>query len=199
MLAPCGEVYSVDRWLKKRRARGEWIEPRMSVMTNVATRLIQLHMCIIYLFGGISKLRGDMWWDGSAVWFALANWEYQSLDMTWMARHTWLVAFMTHLTIFWETFYCFTVWPKWSRPITLALAVAVHGGIAIALGMPTFGLAMLIGNLAFVSPEFVEKVAGRFFAKKEMGQGRGGEAESAANPMKPSRVAVRKVRSAAKR
>ena len=33
----------------------------------------------------------------------------------------------------------------------LALAVAVHGGIATCLGMPTFGLAMIIANLAFVS------------------------------------------------
>jgi hypothetical protein len=35
------------------------------------------------------------------------------------------------------------------------MAVAVHGGIAVAYGMPTFGLVMLIGNLAFVTPETV--------------------------------------------
>ena len=33
------------------------------------------------------------------------------------------------------------------------MAVIVHGGIVVALGMPTFGLVMLIGNLAFVSPQ----------------------------------------------
>jgi hypothetical protein len=39
----------------------------------------------------------------------------------------------------------------------LAMAVLVHGGIILALGMPTFGLVMLIGNLAFVSPKTVRK------------------------------------------
>jgi hypothetical protein len=34
----------------------------------------------------------------------------------------------------------------------------VHGGIAVFLGMKTFGLAMLIGNLAFVYPETVRAV-----------------------------------------
>lgn len=42
-----------------------------------------------------------------------------------------------------------------TRPVFLALAVLVHGGIALALGMKTFGLAMIIGNLAFLYPEYV--------------------------------------------
>ena len=155
MLAPCGEVYSLDRWLRLKRA-GEWLVPRSFVSTNIAIRLIQLHMCVIYLFGGISKLRGQLWWDGSATWGAVANLEYQSLDLTWLAYYPWLIAVMTHVTVFWETFYCFTVWPKWSRPITLAMAVVVHGGIAIGLGMVTFGTAMIIANMAFVSPRLVE-------------------------------------------
>jgi hypothetical protein len=38
------------------------------------------------------------------------------------------------------------------------MAVLVHGGIIVALGMPTFGLVMLIGNLAFISPKTIRKV-----------------------------------------
>ena len=37
------------------------------------------------------------------------------------------------------------------------MAVLVHMGIVVAFGMPTFGLVMLIGNLAFVSPETVRR------------------------------------------
>jgi hypothetical protein len=37
------------------------------------------------------------------------------------------------------------------------MAIFVHGGIALFLGMPTFGLVMLIGNLAFVSPKTVRR------------------------------------------
>jgi len=42
------------------------------------------------------------------------------------------------------------VWNLKARPLVLAMAVLVHGGIALAMGMITFGLVMLIANLAFV-------------------------------------------------
>ena len=34
-------------------------------------------------------------------------------------------------------------------------AIGLHLGIVTALGMPTFGLAMLIANLAYVSPKLI--------------------------------------------
>jgi hypothetical protein len=156
MLGSCGAGYSVDRWLARRRGERD---AGPSIATNIAVRLLQVHLCVIYLFGGIGKMRGENWWDGSAMWMSVASLEYQSLDLTWMVRHRWLLALLTHITVFWETFYCFLVWPKLTRPICLALAVFVHGGIALALGMKTFGLAMIIANLAFVAPELVRDVA----------------------------------------
>jgi hypothetical protein len=158
MVGNSGGVWSIDRWLAERR--GDAAPIRASVGVNIAIRLLQLHMCVIYLFGGIGKMRGDYWWDGSALWFAFANLEYQSLDMTWTVRYRWLLALLTHVTVFWETFYCFLIWPKLTRPICLAIAVLAHGGIAVCLGMKTFGLVMVIGNLAFVYPQTVREVAG---------------------------------------
>lgn len=153
MLGDSGGTLSLDAW--RRGRMGTLPPPRVS--TNVAVRLLQVHLCVLYLFGGIGKMRGETWWDGSALWFAFASLEYQSLDMTWTVRHRWLLALLTHLTVFWETFYCFLVWPRLTRPICLALAVLVHGGIALCLGMKTFGLAMIIANLIFVPPEMVQR------------------------------------------
>ncbi|WP_425615953.1 HTTM domain-containing protein [Anatilimnocola sp. NA78] len=158
MIGPSGAVYSVDRWLAERRGTATPVVP--STMTNIAIRLLQLHMCVIYLYGGIGKARGELWWDGSACWYAIANLEYQSHDLTWLVRYPWFIALLTHITLFWEVFYCFLVWPKLTRPICLTLAVGVHLGIALFLGMPTFGLAMIIGNMAFVYPELIAAVVG---------------------------------------
>lgn len=151
MLCPCGAVYSLDA-VRERRSGSDSQVARPTVAVNVATRLIQLHLCIIYLFGGLSKMRGDFWWEGSAMWWSIVNYEYQSLDIAWLGRSPVLIAVLTHVTIFWETFYAALVWPRLTRPIVLAMAVFVHGGIAIALGMPTFGSMMIVANLAFVEP-----------------------------------------------
>ncbi len=164
MVGDSGGVWSLDRWLAARRSQSTTHHSPLTyspaISSNIAIRLLQIHMCIIYLFGGIAKMRGDTWWDGSALWYAFAQLEYQSLDMTWLIHYRWLLALLTHLTIFWETFYCFLVWPKLTRPICLAMAVGVHLGIAICLGMKTFGLVMIIGNLAFVYPETVRDIVG---------------------------------------
>ncbi len=137
-----------------------WLFPddQPSAVTTLSMRLMQIHLCIVYLFGGLAKLRGEMWWDGSAMWFSLAAYEYQSLDMTWLGRFPTLTAVLTHLTVFWETFYCFLVWRRPWRPIMLGLAVAVHGGIALFLGMVTFGFMMIVANLAFVEPSWLQSL-----------------------------------------
>ncbi len=147
MLGPSGARYSLDAWLARRRGEEP---PREAVRANLALRLIQLHMCVMYFFAGIGKLQGATWWDGSAMWWAAASYEYQSLDLTWMANWPVLVALLTHLTVWWEVTYPALVWLRGWRVLVLGMAVLVHLGIATSLGMITFGTAMLFGNLAFV-------------------------------------------------
>lgn len=154
MVGPSGAAYSIDRW-----RNGTPSAP--SVTANIAIRLIQVHMCVIYLFAGLGKLQGASWWDGTAMWLSLANYEYQTVDMTWLGHWPWLINFLTHVTVFWEVSYCVLVWPRLTRPIVLSLAVPLHLGIAICLGMITFGTVMLIGNLAFVSPAVMRHVLER--------------------------------------
>ena len=158
----CGSVWSMDAlWRADRPAT--WLHPSSApaVSNNVVTRLIQLHLCVIYMFGGLSKMRGEMWWDGSALWYTAVNYEYQSLDLTWLGHYRIVIAALTTATIFWETFYCALVWPRLTRPIALAMAVLVHGGIAVALGMITFGTIMIVANLAFIAPETMHRLLTR--------------------------------------
>jgi hypothetical protein len=169
-VGPCGAAYSLDRLLARRQAGRELpIEPRIDA--NVTIRLIQVHMCIVYTFSALGKLMGGSWWAGTAIWLSVANREYQSLDLTWLASWPVLINLLTHVTVLWELSYCALVWPRLTRPLVIAMAVPIHMGIAIALGMTTFGLVMLIGNLAFVSPTLVRRI----FDRRPPEQGRAGE------------------------
>jgi hypothetical protein len=140
----------------------EWRSTRASSITaNIAIRLMQIHLCIIYLFSGLGKAMGDTWWDGSAMWLAVANYEYQSIDLTWLAGYPELLSLLAHVTVAWELSYPALVWPRLTRPLVVAMSVPIHLGIALFLGMMTFGLAMMIANLAFVSPRVVRAVMER--------------------------------------
>jgi hypothetical protein len=123
-ISRCGDSWSLDqRFGLTQTFDKHW-------RNTLATRLIQLHLCVIYFFGGLGKARGWMWWDGTAMWYSAASYEYQSLDIT----------------------YAGLVWPRLTRPWVLAIALLVHAGIAIFLGMITFGAMMIVANLAFLVP-----------------------------------------------
>ncbi len=179
-VGPSGDAFSLDRQLKVRRqrrkdleagrtvnggARGKPAPP--SVMANIAIRLMQVHLCVVYLFAGLGKLLGESWWDGSALWGAFANQEYQTLDMTWLAHSIVLVNLLTHVSLFWEISYCFLIWNRITRPVWLLLAIPLHMGIALGMGMVTFGVIMLIANLSFVPPQLVRQAAGIFESKRK--------------------------------
>jgi hypothetical protein len=146
---------SVDRWRERRMSTGE---TSRSVSANIATRLIQLHLCLIYLVAGLAKLKGAAWWSGVAFWGAIGNLEYQTLDMTWLVDWPMVVSLLTVSALAWEISYAVLVWNRWARPLVLLFGVMVHAGIAVCFGMMTFGLAMIVANLAFVSPRVIRSL-----------------------------------------
>jgi hypothetical protein len=158
-IGPSGRCLSLDHWLARRRLGRAARLPAPSVTANVAQRLIQIHMCVIYFFAGISKLQGPSWWSGEAMWRAFANLEYQSLDMTWLAWHPWLINIMSHMSVAWEIAFCVLIWKPLWRPIMLAMAVLLHVGIGACLGMWTFGLIMLVGCASFLPNEAIRELA----------------------------------------
>ncbi|HJT33896.1 MAG TPA: HTTM domain-containing protein [Pirellulales bacterium] len=188
MIGPSGAAYSLDRLRTPRRADGARPPAPPSTSANIAIRLIQVHLCVIYFFAALGKLGGESWWQGDALWGSFANLEYQSFDMTWMAGWPLAMALLTAATVYWELFFCVLVWPRLTRPLMLALAVPVHLGIALCMGMITFGLVMLIGCVSFVSPALVRRLLDR---PRAGGAGQGRGAREAPKPsVRPRRGAA---------
>ena len=154
-VGPSGDLLSVDRLLAPSVRSG-----RPSVRANVAIRLLQVHLCVVYVFSGLGKLLGASWWEGTALWGAAANVQYRTLDLTWLAPHPLLTNALTLATLWWEIAYTALVWPRLTRRLMLAMAIAVHLGIGLAMGMMEFGLAMLTANLAFVPAAVIWRLLG---------------------------------------
>ena len=172
-----GRAVSLDRFLARlregrqvaarRRRDGRWITstgvPPYSVPANLSLRLIQLHMVLIYGMAGLAKLQGEAWWTGLAIWGTLASGEFSLLDFTWLAAWPLVMNLLTHAALAIEVSYGVLIWVRALRPIVVAAVLALHLGIALAApGLAEFGLAMIAGNLAFVSGRWLRSlVAGR--------------------------------------
>jgi hypothetical protein len=166
-LTPRDAVLSLDRWLFLRRARRrelpvDELNPRPQAVVCVATRLIQIHLSIIYLYSGLSKLKGETWWDGTAIWLAISNQEYQSGDLTWLAQYPAAINLLTVGTVMFEMLFPILIWNRRLRPLFIAAGLLLHFGIGKFLGMWTFGIAMQICYLSFLPPWVVDAVLNRF-------------------------------------
>jgi hypothetical protein len=143
-----------------------WEPPAPSVSANLAIRLLQIHVCIIYGMAGLSKLQGVRWWNGEAIWYTLANYEFAPMELLpykaflrylTLNRPMWEL-FMTlggYFTLFFEIGYPFLIWRPRVRWVLLAMALVLHGGIGFFMGLQTFSLMMLTMNMAFLPPELV--------------------------------------------
>ena len=100
-----GQAVSLDRFLRRwrqaRAAAGRVIKragaagrrvtpdepgrPVATVSANLALRLIQLHLVVIYGMAGLAKLQGPSWWNGTAIWKTMATGEFVVLDFTALA------------------------------------------------------------------------------------------------------------------
>jgi hypothetical protein len=189
-IGPSGAALSVDRWLARRRRPAEAASPATSVAANLAQRLIQVHLCIVYFFSGITKLQGPAWWSGDAMWLALANYEYQAADTTWFAWHPWLLNLITHFTVMWEMSFCVLVWVPMLRPLVLAGAVLLHAGIGAFMGLWTFSMIMLVGCASFLPSDGVRRLVmaltpRRFRAEARVESGRAGLPQAARSRRDP--------------
>ncbi len=169
-IGPSGRVLSIDRLrehLRGARARlSQGLDPvipsvQPSARANLALRLMEVHLCVIYVFACLSKLQGESWWNGLAIWQAVSNLEYQSRDLTWLAWYPWLVNLLTHATIVWEVTFWALVWRPALRPFVLLMGTAIHLGIGAFMGMWTFGLAMIFAYVSFLPGEPMAALIGR--------------------------------------
>jgi hypothetical protein len=166
-----GQAVSLDRfWRRWRQARaaasnrapivarkaGRTVKldvparPVPTISANVALRLIQLHLVVIYATAGLAKLQGPSWWNGTALWRTMAAGEFAGWDLTPLAASPWVINALTHLSLAIELLYPFLIWIGILRPLLLAGVVALHLGIAlVSPGLTEFAFAMIAANLAF--------------------------------------------------
>ncbi|RBP44247.1 vitamin K-dependent gamma-carboxylase-like protein [Roseimicrobium gellanilyticum] len=155
-----GTVCSVDAWLQSRRKGSSGIAVP-SVSANIALRLIQVHLCLIYFCAGAAKLQGPTWWNGTAVYLLMMSPEYGGVPVEWMARHEtwWQFISLTGgaFTVGFELSFAFLVWHPRLRPVMLMAGLFLHAMLAAISGLGAFQMTMAAALMAFVPAE----IAGR--------------------------------------
>jgi hypothetical protein len=141
MLSPLPDRYALDWRLRELR-------PKNPQLLGFWRRVLQLHLCVIYFFSGLTKCLGNGWWDGSNVWRALIRPPFNVIDPEMLVRWNYLFPVAGIFICLLEIGYPFFIWSDKTRKIWLICICAMHAGIGFMMRMYLFALIMIILNLA---------------------------------------------------
>jgi hypothetical protein len=145
MLSPLPDQFSLDWRLRNLR-------PKHSQLVGFWRRVLQLHLCIIYFFSGLTKCLGSGWWDGSNVWRALIRPPFNVIDAEILVRWKYLFPLAGILICLLEFGYPFFIWSSRTRKIWLFGVCGMHIVIGVTMGLYLFSLVMIVLNVAAFGP-----------------------------------------------
>ena len=130
---------------------------------TIACRLVQIQLCVVYMYSGFEKLKGRSWWEGTAIWEALSFRDLgPGLDFSFLLSWPLLAAVLSSFTVLFELYFPVLVWVKPVRAPLLWAGVLFHLMIGLFIGIPFFALIMLSAYVLFISPESLKRFFRRF-------------------------------------
>lgn len=147
-IAPLPDAWSLD-------ARWRGIRLRSNSLHGLHRRVLQLHVCIIYFFGGIAKCAGHGWWNGESLWRALTRAPFDIVPPDVLIRAGFLLQVIGILVCVIEATYPFFIWPRKTRLPWFTAILGMHVGIGLLMGMYLFAGIMIVLNVAAFGPEFL--------------------------------------------
>jgi Vitamin K-dependent gamma-carboxylase len=158
-LSRCGSIWSVDRWLRRRRGDAHSPEDlRAPVWTQ---RLCQLLLGAIYFGAAITKMHTPTFFSGDQLMYWMmtyVNNQHPLGDL--LAQYPLLLSIFGYITITWEMVFLFTVFQPRLKWWVLAIGALFHVMTAFTLGLFIFPLIMMASYLAFLNEAEVRAIFG---------------------------------------
>lgn len=138
MVLPVGCAISIDA----RKAK-----PIPGYLVALSVRLIQFHLCVMYLACGIEKALGEQWWNGEAIWIAMNQDQFHTVNVEWMAQFPIVPKLLCWSTLLIETFYPLGIFWSKTKKFWLISIIGMHSFIGLFLGLHLFAILMILLNL----------------------------------------------------
>lgn len=150
--APAGHAYSLDSLLgrkypnfKKEREWSPW-----------ALRLIQIQLAVVYVWTAWHKMKGDTWFDGTALYYASRLDAMKNFPVPFILDWMPTMQLMTWGTLVLELALGILIWFKEFRKPLIIIGIIFHLGIEYMMSIPYFEWVMILLLVTFIEPETVK-------------------------------------------
>lgn len=122
-------------------------------LSAIFFRIIQVQICTIYMYTGFEKLKGNTWWDGTALWTVFANPQFSQFDFKFLSQVPLFFAVSTFVTLLFEIYFAPMVMNARFRNAWLVMGLFFHLSIGILLGLMSFSMVMVSTYVLFLPKE----------------------------------------------
>lgn len=151
ILSPCGKMFSFDARRKSFKEQWEikdfiWVQ-----------RLLQLEITAIYFQTMVAKIQGEVWHNGTAVYYVSRNEAFAKFPVPFLFDQLWTCQLLSWGTLLIETAMFSLVWvPKLRYPVLLA-GFLLHLGIDWSMNILFFQNVMMALYINFVRADDIKK------------------------------------------
>lgn len=156
---PSGHCWSLDallrpRWRRTAETPSSITDP-YAATPGWGLRLLQLEMAFVLLSAGLSKLDGERWLDGTALYYVARLDDYfgRLPIPAWLFDLPWVVALLTWSVVAVELAVPILIWFRETRRACLIVLLIFHLGNEWTMNLFLFHWIMLCGWLAFLSAD----------------------------------------------
>ena len=156
------KYFRLDSWWKKTKPVKPFPVLESDWVSTVGFRLIQIQLLVAYAYTGMEKLKGQTWWNGTAVWTTLMNPQITPWDFSWMKDFPLVIATLTYVTLIYEVYAPVGfVWPK-TRKYFVMYGMMFHFMIGAMMSLIFFAFLMMAGLTVFIDPVVVRSWLAKF-------------------------------------
>lgn len=156
MFANTGAYFSIDSL--RRAPRTGLLRDCLGVVHNTAVPLVLVQYGMLYMSTGIYKVMGEMWQNGTALYYILQVQTYGLPGhVEWLTHNPAGVVLATYGTVIWElAWFPLMIGNLWTRLFLIPTGIAFHSGIALYMGLLPFGWSLLSAYpLLIADPEYL--------------------------------------------
>lgn len=151
LLTRCYSAFTIVKG--RRRAEAG---PVASVLNNTGLLLLVTQVTVVYLMAGLYKVQGELWQDGTALYYILNVPEFFLPELTpLLVQSDWLMVIGAYATVLTSVFFPVLVFFRAGRPVAVTAMLTFHLAIALLMGLTSFALVMAAYDLLFVNAHVV--------------------------------------------
>jgi len=135
-----GEHWSLDAWLHDRLG---WDVARPRVRTRLTIGLLQVHAAVIAAAAVFAQLKGDVWWNGTGLWWVTTREAGRLIDLTGpLLASEYLCNLLSQGIVAWELCFAVAIWFTPTQRLVAQTAVVAWPLVGLLIAEPIWGVAM---------------------------------------------------------